>query len=387
MSNEELRTSAKAAAAQVAGWSGRFALLFAELDRRRAWREDGAASAEAWIVSETGASIPSARAQAHVAERVAHLPHLAKGFCSGQVSFDQVRAVADVATPRSDDRLAHAAADGASVLELMEMARASAPPPRTSGGVERATVRCNPTTHTITAQLPKVEYASVVAFLEARAKRIPSDGSVPWDERMGGAFIDALTEQAAGGRPLGGSFGRPLVVAHVPLEALIDEEGATTSLFGELQRGGLISAQVIARLACEGAVVVAVDDAEGHTMYEGRMSRDATDAQRREILRRDRHCRFPGCDHVVFSQPHHMAEWEADLGPTDLDNLLALCTSHHGLLHSKGWSVSGDANVEVTFRGPNGRVRTSRPSPLWTRVSSQDGRRLVAKEARAGPSG
>lgn len=387
MSNEEVRAAAKAAAAQAAAWSGRFALLFAELDRRRAWREDGAASAEAWIVSETGASVPTARAQAHVAGRMAHLPHLAQGLCSGQVSFDQVRAIADVATPRSDARWAQAAAEGASVLELSEMARAATPPPQLSNGVERATVRCNPRTHTVTAQLPVLGYASVVAFLEARAKRIPSDGTVPWDERMGAAFIDALGEQATGGRPLGGSFGRPLVVAHVPLESLIDDDGTTTSLFGELDRGGLISGQVIARLACEGAVVVAVDDAEGHTMYEGRASRDATEAQRCEILRRDRHCRFPGCDHVVFSQPHHMAEWVRDLGPTDLDNLLALCTSHHNLLHSKGWSVSGDANAEVTFCAPDGRIRTSRPSPLWTRVSTQGGRRLGAKGARAGPSG
>ena len=30
--------------------------------------------------------------------------------------------------------------------------------------------------------------------------------------------------------------------------------------------------------------------------------------------------------------------------------------------------MSGNANEELTFRAPNGRVMTSRPSPLWTRV-------------------
>jgi hypothetical protein len=90
---------------------------------------------------------------------------------------------------------------------------------------------------------------------------------------------------------------------------------------------------------------------------------------------------------VVFHQPHHMDEWGRDHGPTDLDNLLALCTYHHALVHSKGWSVSGDANVEVTFTGPDGRALTSRPSPLWTRVSTQAGRRLGTKQPRAGPSG
>ena len=106
-----------------------------------------------------------------------------------------------------------------------------------------------------------------------------------------------------------------LVVAHVPLEALIDQDGAESDLFGELERGGLVSGGVTRRLACEGSVVVAIDDADGHTMYEGRATRDATAAQRREIMRRDRHCRFPGCTHVVFHQPHHMDEWERERRP------------------------------------------------------------------------
>jgi hypothetical protein len=31
--------------------------------------------------------------------------------------------------------------------------------------------------------------------------------------------------------------------------------------------------------------------------------------------------------------------------------------------------MSGDANAELTFVGPSGRVMTSRPSPLWNRVT------------------
>jgi hypothetical protein len=30
--------------------------------------------------------------------------------------------------------------------------------------------------------------------------------------------------------------------------------------------------------------------------------------------------------------------------------------------------MSGNANEELTFRGPNGRVMRARPSPQWTRV-------------------
>jgi hypothetical protein len=125
-------------------------------------------------------------------------------------------------------------------------------------------------------------------------------------------------------------------------------------------------------------VVVALDDDVGHTMYEGRARRFPTQAQRREVTRRDRHCRFPGCTNVTFTNVHHIVAWKPG-GRTDLDNLALLCMFHHAMVHSdKGWTMSGNANAKLTFTGPTGRVMTSRPSPLWTRVTAG---------ARSGPSG
>jgi hypothetical protein len=62
--------------------------------------------------------------------------------------------------------------------------------------------------------------------------------------------------------------------------------------------------------------------------------------------------------------------WRRDCGPTDLDNLALLCAHHHRLVHTGGWTATGDANAELTFIGPSGRVMTSRPSALWTRASA-----------------
>lgn len=148
----------------------------------------------------------------------------------------------------------------------------------------------------------------------------------------------------------------------MPLEVLLRD---TSTLCGELERGGWISADVVRRLACDATLIVAADDNLGHTMYEGRGQRFATDAQRREIWRRDRHCRFPGCDNLTFGIPHHIRRWKPDDGPTDLPNLVLLCEYHHNLMHSNAWSMSGDANETLSFVGPLGRPMTSRPSPLW----------------------
>ena len=98
----------------------------------------------------------------------------------------------------------------------------------------------------------------------------------------------------------------------LPLETLADE---SSELAGELERDGLISGETVRRIACDATVIVAVDDDVGHTMYEGRARRLPTETQRREIIRRDRHCRFPGCTNVTFTNVHHVGSGSRVGGP------------------------------------------------------------------------
>ena len=159
-----------------------------------------------------------------------------------------------------------------------------------------------------------------------------------------------------------------LTVLHAPLSALFDDPDQPSQLAGDLEHGGLISLDTVRRLLCDSTFVIAVDDDAGHTMYEGRQRRSPTGAQRREIWRRDRCCRYPGCEHALFAEPHHLELWSKG-GRTDLPNLALLCRHHHRLVHSNGWSVSGNANKTLTFVGPDGRRTESRPSPMWTAMT------------------
>jgi hypothetical protein len=169
------------------------------------------------------------------------------------------------------------------------------------------------------------------------------------------------------------------------LAALVEDSGETSSLAGELEYGGLIDTDTVRRIACDATIAVALDDDVGHTMYEGRATRFPSDAQRREVRRRDRHCRFPGCTNVTFTNVHHIVPWKPS-GRTDLDNLALLCLFHHGVVHRKSWKMSGNANTELTFVGPSDRVMTSRPSPLWTRVTDASaGRRLATHQVQPAP--
>ena len=223
----------------------------------------------------------------------------------------------------------------------------------------------------MTAQLPPDSYAEVKTRLEGRASQVPSDGETPWDQRLCDGLLEVINSQNPGSS---GGASPIFVVAHVPIGALVEESGSGTALAGELDHVGLIDSETVRRIACDATIAIAVDDDVGHTMYEGRARRFATRAQRREVLRRDRHCRFPGCTNVTFANVHHIAPWEPD-GLTDLDNLVLQCLHHHHLVHSDGWSITGNANEELTILGPQGQVMTSRPSPLWTRATAGARRR------------
>ncbi|HEY6471885.1 MAG TPA: DUF222 domain-containing protein [Acidimicrobiales bacterium] len=368
MSNEEVMELAAASARHMASLAGLIVQLTGELDRREGWREEGATSVESWMVERLGVSLPTARAFAHVGERLYDLPQLGAALSSGDLSFDKVRAVVDGATSESDAELRDEAM-AHSVRELLQLARSrriSTAESARSDHEGRA-LRFNELFRTVTAQLPAEMFAEVRGTLEARARQIPSDGETPWDQRLCDAFVGIVR----GSHHSDGAATPFTVVAHVPLETLLNE---TSELSGELERDGLISAETVRRLACDATLIVAVDDDLGHTMYEGRQQRYATETQRREIMRRDRHCRFPGCTNAVFVNAHHIRWWTPHGGSTDLPNLALLCEHHHHLMHSKRWSVSGNANDELTFIGPTGRVMTSRPSPLWTTVSRPAGR-------------
>ncbi|WP_261986611.1 HNH endonuclease signature motif containing protein [Actinomadura sp. HBU206391] len=93
-------------------------------------------------------------------------------------------------------------------------------------------------------------------------------------------------------------------------------------------------------------------------------------ALERSVRRRDQRCRFPGCDHPAsLSQVHHIVPRSKD-GPTELWNLLTLCSFHHLIaVHSWGWEIRLDPDGSTTATAPDGReIHEHSPPgtpPLW----------------------
>ncbi|HEY3844077.1 MAG TPA: HNH endonuclease [Acidimicrobiales bacterium] len=346
----------------------------AEFDRAEAWRGDGAVSMVSWLTERTGVGGATARMWVRTAAHLETLPHLAGSLADGSISLDQLAPLAEVATPESDARLAMASRHW-SARQAREMAAShrGSTDAADARRHEHRSLRFNDTNCTLWAALTKDDYAEVKAALVAGvsleraddgAARSEADGVadplgyVPFEQRL----YDSLMNMVRGARMAAkGTRYRPTVVVHADLGMLT---GSKSDGECEIQGIGPISREVARRLACDAQVVFSVEGRDGCILDQKRARRSPTVAQRREIARRDKGCRFPGCSFTNFTQVHHVVLWTSG-GETNQSNLITLCGRHHSAVHELGWSMHGDPDGVVTFNSPHGHAMTSSPSPTW----------------------
>jgi hypothetical protein len=110
---------------------------------------------------------------------------------------------------------------------------------------------------------------------------------------------------------------------------------------GEIEgRPDPVSMETVKRLLCSGATGVAFDD-DGQCINVGRDQRLFTARQRVGLAARDGGCRWIGCDKPAsWCEAHHIDEWIADHGNTDMADGILLCKAHHLMLHNNGWHVT-----------------------------------------------
>ena len=179
-SNEALAAGMKEDWRQIGEAQARFVVRLAESTRREMFRDDGATSPEVWVAECFGVSAPTARSYSCVAEKAPALPHLVGSLGSGDISFDKVRAVVDVATARTDGELC-AQAKEHSVRELVEVARTVSERARSAISSQSRSqhdsryLRFNDGHRTMSLQVPSEEYARTKACVDAWADALASD--------------------------------------------------------------------------------------------------------------------------------------------------------------------------------------------------------------------
>ena len=142
---------------------------------------------------------------------------------------------------------------------------------------------------------------------------------------------------------------------------LASEEGRAEPGCG-LEGGGVVSVEVARRLACDARIETVLTGPGGWVAGLGRSSRDPSPRMVRALRRRDGGCRFPGCATMAYTKAHHI-RWWGRLGPTDMDNLVLLCSFHHRCVHELGWSLTLKPDNTVRFYRPDGRRYRAGPGP------------------------
>jgi hypothetical protein len=153
---------------------------------------------------------------------------------------------------------------------------------------------------------------------------------------------------------------RATVVVHAPLSALT---GAGDN--GTLAGGPALPAEVVQRLACDCRLQTVLHGQDG-IVGIGMTSRNIPRWLRCAVEYRDGHrCTFPGCGAKRFVEVYHLVAWPQ--GPTDLGNLMCVCSFHHDLLHQHGWHAAlGAAGTPRWFR-PDWTPYQPRPAPMALR--------------------
>ena len=133
----------------------------------------------------------------------------------------------------------------------------------------------------------------------------------------------------------------PAVQVTVPVLTLNGVENTPAVLKGY----GPIDPETARRLAgtSKGFYRILTHPVTGAILQYERDRRDVPVELRRYVVDRDETCRFPGCNRPAATcDIDHTRPWSEN-GPTDHDNLAAICRNHHRVKHDGGWMLEQDA--------------------------------------------
>lgn len=115
----------------------------------------------------------------------------------------------------------------------------------------------------------------------------------------------------------------------------------------------------------------------------GRDQREVSDRLRELLGAVDgERCRFPGCTRRRRLHAHHVVHWSHG-GPTDLANLVLVCSRHHTIVHAQGFQLELQPDRQLVVRTAGGMPVLHHPAPPWgdaAAIAAGCGR-LVSAEA------
>lgn len=135
--------------------------------------------------------------------------------------------------------------------------------------------------------------------------------------------------------------------------------GLHTDTVSEYSDGMHLPAETARRHACTSNIIPVVLGSDGQPLDVGFGARQATRAQRNALRAMYRTCAVGGCERSFERcEIHHLLPWD-DLGPTDLENLIPICSFHHHRAHEGRWRLQLEASSrELEVWLPDGSLHS-----------------------------
>ncbi len=342
--------------------------MLAVLDEREAWRDDGARDAAGWVAATDASRRSTGKAMAEVAKALTSLLAIATVVEAGGLSFDQLVPLCTLATPDTDESWA----ERASGLDAGQLAAEAAKVTRTEKEEIDRQLRAR-SCRAWNARgggvrgsfyLPDTEAEVLLAGLDRLSVGYRPVPGEPWDP-IHVRRADALTELAWLSIGQGAASG----TAHIYVHAQAGVFGEDGDGWITLADGTSMARETLERLGCDATTQLLLHDETGAFVALGAAVHDVPRRVRRLLVKRDRCCRFPGCEATRGLHAHHIRFWSRQ-GKTEVPNLVLVCHRHHRLVHEGGWTLAGNPDnlTGLVFTRPDGRVVATEPAPCTQTV-------------------
>ncbi len=326
------------------------------------------ATCSVWLAWRCGLTQRAAQEQVRVARALERLPEIRATFARGELTYSKVRAITRVACAENEQlMLAHAQHATAAQLERIcrRYRGASLADAKRARELRHFAYSWDPEDGSLifNGRLAPEEGALLLAALESgfdtvraqRAHEVEDEGRDDRSPTNADGLVAVVEAALTSGERRSSGGDRHQLVLHVELETLAGGEGSA-----HIEGGPSIAVETARRLGCDASIVTLIEK-EGIPLSVGRKTRTIPPALRRAIYARDETCRYPGCENRRFTDLHHIKHW-ADGGETSYENLIRLCTYHHGFGHEGGFTIEALAGDRFAFRRPDGSVIPECPS-------------------------
>ncbi len=387
----------------VQGWDGCFNRLDAArtsilgaFDARCVWAGDAARSAHGWVAARTEQSRPAASAHVRLARALRTMPAVEAACRSGRLGQAKARLLADAARQAPDtfaqhesflveqveglrvDEAAkalafwarHANPDGAAERDAKHHADRSVHLSSSFNGMWLLNGKLTPEAgEVLRHELDRRSHSAYLAekeLADANGTTVTTTAA----QRRADALLELALQSLSA--PEDGTGTRiPALTALINTDNLVRHDARPGDVVGETTDGHPVTATTARRWACHASIARVVLGPDSVPVDLGTTARLPSPAQRRALTARDQGCVFPGCDRPPgATNAHHLVHW-IDGGPTDLHNLVLLCSFHHHRVHEGGFSVTRLTDGALSFTRPDGtpltvpkqRARTATPPP------------------------